>query len=135
MNNYNDLPESVIDISTEDYGLVIHNVNDAGMGLRIKAGDPKYPKSLAILSIADKNNDNKLIVKASGEVVVFNEFDAKSVITNQVTVRAISSSELPFPANPGQIMYCSDIKSLCFYDGWDWNRIVGTEKIDRAIYK
>lgn len=135
MNNYNNLPESVIDISTEDYGLVIHNINDAGMGLRIKAGNPKYPKSLAILSVADKNNDNKLVVKASGEVVVFNEFDAKSVVTNQVTLKATRSSRLPFPAHPGQLMWCSDIKSLCFYDGFDWNRIVSTEKIDRAIYK
>ena len=41
MNNYNNLPESVIDISTEDYGLVIHNINDAGMGLRIKAKSEK----------------------------------------------------------------------------------------------
>jgi hypothetical protein len=45
-----DLQQSIIDISTDDYGLVIHNINDAGMGLRIKAGDPTYPKSLAILS-------------------------------------------------------------------------------------
>ena len=48
-----DLQQSIIDISTDDYGLTIHNINDAGMGLRIKAGDPTYPKSLAILSVAD----------------------------------------------------------------------------------
>ena len=85
MNNYNNLPESVIDISTEDYGLVIHNIK--GLGLRIKAGSPDTlydtGKSLAILSVADRNNDNKLVVKASGQVVVFNEFEADRVVTNK----------------------------------------------------
>lgn len=126
-----DLQQSIIDISTDDYGLVIHNINDAGMGLRIKAGDPTYPKSLAILSVADQNNDNKLVVKASGEVVVFNEFDAKSVVTNQVTLKATRSNKLPKTANNGQLMYCSDTRALCFYDGRDWQRIV-TEKIDET---
>jgi hypothetical protein len=130
-NNYNDLPASLIDISTDNYGLVVHNINDAGMGIRIKAGDPTYPKSLAILSIADKNNDNKLVVKASGEVVVFNEFDANSIVTNHIALKSTSSDELPFPALPGQIMYCSDIQTLCFYDGLDWHKIVGTEKMPR----
>lgn len=125
----NNLPVSIVDVNTDDYGLVIHNMNDAGLGLRIRAGDPTYTKqtgtSLAILSIADKNNDNKLVVKASGEVVVFNEFDAKSVITNQITLRA---TRLPTTGVAGRIMYCSDRRALCFYDGRSWQKII-TEEI------
>ena len=135
MKHHHNLPVSVIDVNTDDYGLVIHNMNDAGLGLRIRAGDPTYMEqtgtSLAILSIADKNNDNKLVVKASGEVVVFNEFDAKSVITNQVTLKATRSHKLPKTANNGQLMYCSDTRALCFYDGRDWQKIV-TEKINET---
>ena len=126
-----DLQQSIIDISTDDYGLVIHNINDAGMGLRIKAGDPTYPKSLAILSVADQNNDNKLVVKASGEVVVFNEFDANSIVTNHIALKPTRSSELPFPALPGQVMYCSDTQDLYFYNGLKWQRVISEEVDER----
>jgi len=131
MSERKDLPESIIDISTEDYGLTIHNINDAGMGLRIKAGDPTYPKSLAILSVADKNNDNKLVVKASGEVVVFNEFDANSIVTNHIALKPTRSGNLPFPALPGQVMYCSDTQDLYFYNGLSWRRVI-SEPVDET---
>ena len=135
MGNYTDkydkLKPSIIDIESDDYGLVIHNISDQGLGLRIKAGDHKYSnqKSLAILSVADRNNDNKLVVKASGEVVVFHQFDANEIVTNHISHNPVNSYDLPVKARPGQVMYCSDIKAMCFYDGLKWQKIA-SERLD-----
>ena len=57
-----------IDENIADYSITVDNQNEQGLGLRIKAGDKDYVGSLAILSVADKNNTQQFIVKANGDV-------------------------------------------------------------------
>ena len=52
-----------MDKNVADYSISIDNQNEQGLGLRIKAGDKDYSGSLAILSVADKNNVQQFIVK------------------------------------------------------------------------
>ena len=68
-NGYIDVADQVeMDKDVADYSLVINNQNEQGLGLRIKAGDKDYAGSLAILSVADKNNVQQFIVKADGQI-------------------------------------------------------------------
>ena len=117
-----------IEIVDEAYGLYILNDHEEGLGLRIKAGSPDTlydtGKSLAILSVADRNNDNKLVVKASGQVVVFNEFEANRVVTNKVILKSIDRSKVPMPLRKGMIVYDGSIPALCFYDGQNWHKLM-----------
>ena len=57
-----------IDQNIADYSITVDNQNQQGLGLRIKAGDKDYSGSLAILSVADKNNVQQFIVKANGDI-------------------------------------------------------------------
>jgi hypothetical protein len=118
----------MIETNESNYGLYIINEHNEGLGLRIKAGSPDTlsttGKSLAILSVADKDNDNKLIVKASGQVVVFNEFEANRVVTNKVILKSIDRSKVPMPLRKGMIVYDGSIPALCFYDGQNWHKLM-----------
>lgn len=59
--------------------LQLENQNTQGLGLSIKAGDQAYAGSLAILSVADKDSNLKFIVKASGEVNVYDSLGVDSL--------------------------------------------------------
>ena len=62
--------------------LQLENQNTQGLGLSIKAGDQAYAGSLAILSVADKDSNLKFIVKASGEVNVYDNLGVDSLYIN-----------------------------------------------------
>ena len=84
-NGYIDIDTKVLmDTSQADYSITVDNQSDTGLGLRIKAGnsDSGTHGSLAILSVADKANDLKLIAKASGEVVVYHNLTVHDLYVN-----------------------------------------------------
>ena len=96
-NGYIDIDTKVqFDNSVADYPITIDNQDNSGLGLRIKAGnsDSGTYGSLAILSVADKDNDLKLIAKASGEVVVYHELTVHDVIINSPTTGNMQISTL-----------------------------------------
>ena len=62
--------------------LQLENQNTQGLGLSIKAGDATHPGSLAILSVADKDSNLRFIVKASGEVNVYDNLGVDSLYIN-----------------------------------------------------
>jgi hypothetical protein len=78
------ITKTLMDQTHADYSLTIDNQSDTGLGLRIKAGnsDSGTHGSLAVLSVADKDNDNKFIVKASGEVVAYHNLTVHDVYIN-----------------------------------------------------
>jgi len=71
-NAYIDIAKRIqLDDNVADYSLLLDNQNTQGLGLKIKAGDDAYAGSLAILSVADKDDTLVLTAKASGEVIVY----------------------------------------------------------------
>ena len=67
--------------------LQLENQNDSGLGLSIIAGnsDQGTYGSLAILSVADKDSNLRFIVKASGEVVVYDNLSVDSLLISNAT--------------------------------------------------
>jgi hypothetical protein len=79
-NNFIDIATRVrIDENAADYSLLLDNQNTQGLGLKIKAGDDAYAGSLAILSVADKDDTLAFTVKASGEVIVYDNLTVHDV--------------------------------------------------------
>jgi hypothetical protein len=68
------------------HGVSIQNKNEAGLGLTINAGSKDYNGSLAILNVADKDNNRVLIAKASGSVVAFGDFSVGDAYKNEQIV-------------------------------------------------
>ena len=79
-----------MDKNVADYSISIDNQNEQGLGLRIKAGDKDYVGSLAILSVADKNNVQQFIVKADGDVNAAEAFSVGRAGTDSGTQGIIS---------------------------------------------
>ena len=64
-----------------DYVLTINNTHLDGLGVRIKAGNPiRTEDSKAVFSVADMDNDNKFIVKSTGEVVVYHNLNVNKIL-------------------------------------------------------
>ena len=139
----NDFDKKVtIEETVEDYGLTIINECPGGMGLRIKAGDPKKStgeKSVAILSVADRDHDNKFIVKSNGAVVSYyshtigdifiennsiNTLDETPIeLKSPVVLRRYIKSNLPKLSHDyaGSIVSIEDENfKPAYYDGLSW---------------
>lgn len=125
-----------------DYLITLVNDCDTGMGLRIKAGVPEAnanQTSCAILSVADKHNDNKFIVKSNGNVVSYYNhtigdiFIEKNIIgtlsrepiklREPVVLRRYTKNELPKLSHEyaGSVVSIDDENfKPAYYDGTDW---------------
>jgi len=112
LNSKKGINKVLINQTHSDYSLTIDNQSDTGLGLRIRAGLSGSKArdthgSLAILSVADKHNDNKFIVKASGEVVAYHNLTVKNVhisgsnITTHRDVGTLSLNNIKWPAMDG----------------------------------
>ena len=76
-----------------DYLITLINDCDTGMGLRIKAGTPETTatnESIAILSVADKHNDNKFIVKSNGNVVSYYNHTIGDIFIEKNSIETLS---------------------------------------------
>ena len=94
-NTYIDVEKRLlIDHNIADYGVTIDNQNTQGLGLKIKAGDDAHSGSLAILSVADKDDTLVLIAKASGEVVVYDNLTVDSLFINNASATQAQISTL-----------------------------------------
>jgi hypothetical protein len=71
---------------SEMHGIRILNKNEAGLGLYINAGSKDYNGSLAILNVADKDDNRVLIAKANGSVVAFGDFSVGNAYKNEQIV-------------------------------------------------
>jgi hypothetical protein len=81
--------------SIEDYGLTVINECPTGMGLRIKAGDANWTEtSVAILSIADRDHDNKFIVKSNGNVVSYYNHTIGDMFIEKNTIGTLSTDPI-----------------------------------------
>ena len=139
----NDFDKKVtIKENVEDYGLTIINECSSGMGLRIKAGakNPEGEKSVAILSVADRDHDNKFIIKSNGNVVsYYNHTIGDMFIENNtigtlstdpielkeaVVLRRYTKNELPLKLShdyAGSIVSIEDENfKPAYYDGLSW---------------
>jgi hypothetical protein len=76
--------------------LQLDNQNDSGLGLSIKAGnaDQGTYGSLAILSVADKDSNLRFIVKASGEVNVYDNLGVDSLYIDNADATTAQISTL-----------------------------------------
>jgi hypothetical protein len=132
--------------NTQDYLLTLVNDCPYGMGLRIKAGEARRNttktstnSSVAILSVADKHNDNKFIVKSNGDVVSYYNhtigdiFIEKNIIgtvssepielTEPVLLRRYTKNKLPKLSHEyaGSVVSIDDENfKPAYYDGTDW---------------
>ena len=98
--------KTLMDQTHSDYSLTIVNDDNSGLGLRIKAGnsDSGTYGSLAILSVADKSNDNKFIVKASGEVVSYYNHTIKDVLISDSSISTLNNGDnLNITTNAGTL--------------------------------
>lgn len=129
-----------INEDVDDYLITLVNDCDTGMGLRIRAGEStETEKSVAILSVADKDHDNKFIVKSNGNIVsyynhtigdIFIEKNRIGTLSREpielrepVLLRRYIKNELPKLAHE----YAGSVVSLydenfkpAYYDGTDW---------------
>jgi hypothetical protein len=76
--------------------LQLENQNNSGLGLSIKAGnaDQSTYGSLAILSVADKDSNLRFIVKASGEVNVYDNLGVDSLYIDNADATTAQISTL-----------------------------------------
>ena len=149
----NDFDKKVtIEENVEDYGLTIINECPGGMGLRIKAGDPKKSigeKSVAILSVADRDHDNKFIIKSNGNVVsYYNHTIGDMFIENNtigtlstdpielkeaVVLRRYTKNQLPLKLShdyAGSIVSIEDENfKPAYYDGLSWRYFSNDELV------
>ena len=84
-NSVNFLDKVKIEENVADYSLTLDNQNTQGLGLKIKAGDDAHVGSLAILSVADKDDTLVMIAKASGEVVVYDNLSVDSLFIDNAS--------------------------------------------------
>ena len=80
-----------------DYLITLINDCDTGMGLRIRAGVPEAnttQTSCAILSVADKHNDNKFIVKSNGNVVSYYNHTIGDIFIEKNSIGTLSSEPI-----------------------------------------
>ena len=125
-----------------DYLITLINDCDTGMGLRIKAGTPETTatnESIAILSVADKHNDNKFIVKSNGNVVSYYNHTIGDIFIEKNSIETLSREpiELKEPivlrrytknllpqlshAYAGSVVSIEDENfKPAYYDGTDW---------------
>jgi hypothetical protein len=121
------------------------------MGLRIKAGEAKRnteKTSVAILSIADKENDNKFIIKSNGHVVSYYNHQIGDVFIERSSIGTVShkpvefKSPLQLPAmdtrslpnlkseQAGSVVSLSDKDyKPCYYDGSAWRYFSNDERV------
>lgn len=126
----------------DDYLITLINDCNTGMGLRIKAGTPETNTTIssnAILSVADKHNDNKFIVKSNGNVVSYYNHTIGDIFIEQNRIGTLSSEpiELKTPiilrrytknllpqlshAYAGSVVSIEDENfKPAYYDGTDW---------------
>ena len=100
------IDKTLMDQTHADYSLTIDNQNNSGLGLRIKAGnsDSGTYGSLAVLSVSDKDNDNKFIVKASGEVVSYYNHTIKDVLISDSSISTLNTGDnLNITTNAGTL--------------------------------
>jgi len=88
----------LIEQNINDYLITLINHHDSGLGLRIKAGsiNANDDTSLAILSVSDKNNDNKFIVKADGHAVSYYTHTIGKVFIESNTISTTDESPVEF---------------------------------------
>jgi hypothetical protein len=93
-----------------DYSLLIDNQNTQGLGVKIKAGDDAYAGSLAILSVADKDDTLVLTAKADGAVIVYENLsigkpgDASQTYITSGSISTLNSGEdLNITTNSGTL--------------------------------
>lgn len=147
LNSKKGINKVLINQAHSDYSLTIDNQNDDGLGLRIRAGASSTDNrdingSLAILSVADKTNDNKFIVKASGEVVAYNNLTVKDVfihdsnITTHKDVGTLSLNNIKWPAMDGkenQLLKTDGRGNLSFTSVIEFSQLTTTER--DALYR
>ena len=91
-----------------DYSLLIDNQNTQGLGIKIKAGDDAFAGSLAILSVADKDDTLAFTVKASGEVIVYDNLTVDDVYISspsagQMQISTLVGDDLNITTNAGTL--------------------------------
>jgi len=114
-NAYIDVGKRIqLDDNVADYSLLLNNQNTQGLGLKITAGDDAYSGSLAILSVADKDDTLVLTAKASGEVIVYENLsvgktgDASQTYITPGAVSTLNSGEnLNITTNNGVLSFNS----------------------------
>lgn len=124
-----------------DYLITLINDCDTGMGLRIRAGVPEAntTTSCAIVSVADKHNDNKFIVKSNGNVVSYYNHTIGDIFIEKNSIETLSKvpielkepiilrryikKELPKLSHEyaGSVVSIDDENfKPAYYDGTDW---------------
>ena len=109
VNAFIDIAKRVrIDENAADYSLLLDNQNTQGLGLKIKAGDDAFAGSLAILSVADKDDTLVLTAKASGEVIVYDNLTVDDVYISspsagQMQISTLVGDDLNITTNAGTL--------------------------------
>lgn len=136
---------------TQDYLLTLINDCPYGMGLRVKAGEAKRnttETSVAILSVADKENDNKFIIKSNGHVVSYYNHQIGDVFIERSSIGTVSHKPVEFKVplqlplmdtknlpnlkyeHAGSVVSLSDRDyKPCYYDGSAWRYFSNNERV------
>ena len=92
-----------IEENVKDYCLTIVNDHPGGMGVRVTAGQglaiTSSEKSVAILSIADREHDNKFVVKSNGAVVSFHSHQIGNVFITKNSITSVNGTDQPVEFN------------------------------------
>lgn len=143
--------------NVKDYCLTIVNDHPDGMGIRITAGkeliaETDEEKSVAILSVADRQHDNKFIVKSNGAVVSFHSHTIGNIYIAKNCIRSQNNQPIQFKApiilddytkqnlpmlptdKAGSVVTLRDENfKPVYYNGHSWRYFSNDEVVDEKV--
>ncbi len=144
-----------IEENVKDYCLTITNDHADGLGIRIHAGksiaEHESGHSVAIFSVADRENDNKFVVKSNGAVVSFHSHTIGNIYMTKNRISSQNHKPIQFKA-PITLDYCikEDLPTLSpeagsvvmlsdenykpvYYDGNSWRYFSNDEVVNEEV--